>query len=115
MANDMLSYRLACELKGRIAAVASVAGSLPPEIARNCDAAGPISVLYVHGTADRIVPWSGGETASGGKTLSVNATIEHWVKADQCRRSRRNPKKGTSRLRVLPSLYGRRGGELVPR
>jgi polyhydroxybutyrate depolymerase len=34
----MFSYRLACELKGRITAVASVAGSLPPDIANNCTA-----------------------------------------------------------------------------
>jgi polyhydroxybutyrate depolymerase len=80
----MFAYRLACELKGRIAAVASVAGPLPPEIAGSCHAAGAISVLHIHGTADRIVPWDGGETTSGGKILSVDATIQQWANASKC-------------------------------
>jgi polyhydroxybutyrate depolymerase len=80
----MFAYRLACELNNRIAAVASVAGSLPPDIARNCSATGPISVLHIHGTADRIVPWAGGETTSGGRILSVDATVAQSAKTAKC-------------------------------
>lgn len=80
----MFAYRLACELKGRIAAVASVAGPLPPQIADHCNQAGPLSILHIHGTADRIVPWEGGETSSGGKILSVDATMHLWAGAQKC-------------------------------
>jgi polyhydroxybutyrate depolymerase len=79
----MFTYRLACELKGRLAAVASVAGSLPSEVAARCHTAG-ISVLHIHGTADRIVPWDGGETSSGGSIVSVDATVRQWANAAKC-------------------------------
>jgi polyhydroxybutyrate depolymerase len=80
----MFAYRLACELKGRIAAVASVAGPLPPEIAAHCDEAGAVSILHIQGTADPIVPWAGGEASSGGKILSADATIRQWASVNKC-------------------------------
>lgn len=80
----IFAYRLACDLPGTFAAVASVAGPLPPEIAETCGAAGTVSVLHIHGAADRIVPWDGGETSSGGKILSVDATVQKWVEVDRC-------------------------------
>jgi len=80
----MLAYRLACELKGRFAAVASVAGPLPPETAHHCTDPGLVSILHIHGTDDTIVPWAGGETSSGGNILSVDETVQHWVGAEKC-------------------------------
>ena len=80
----MFALRLACEMKGRFAAVASVAGPLPVEMAHKCGEVGPVSILLIHGTADPIVPWAGGETSSGGKVLSADATMQHWANAQKC-------------------------------
>ncbi len=52
----MLSYRVACELTGRIAAIAPVAGSMGVD----CRPAAPISVLAFHGTADQHIVYEGG-------------------------------------------------------
>jgi polyhydroxybutyrate depolymerase len=55
----MLTYRMACEMSDRIAAVASVAGSmvLPED---QCHPLRPVPLMHTHGTADPIVPFDGG-------------------------------------------------------
>jgi polyhydroxybutyrate depolymerase len=53
----IMSYRLACELGDRIAAVGVVAGTLGVDA---CDPAQPVSVLHIHGTADENLPITGG-------------------------------------------------------
>jgi polyhydroxybutyrate depolymerase len=55
----MLSYRLACEMSERVAAVASVSGSAVIDLGQ-CRPAHAIPLMHVHGTADEIVPFSGG-------------------------------------------------------
>jgi polyhydroxybutyrate depolymerase len=57
----MLAYRLGCELSDKLVAIASVAGELPAAIARSCHPARAISVLAIHGTADQLVPFEGGQ------------------------------------------------------
>jgi len=51
-----MSYRLACELSDRIAAIAPVAGSL---VLAECNPQRPIPLLHFHGTADTLVPYQG--------------------------------------------------------
>jgi polyhydroxybutyrate depolymerase len=53
----IMSYRLACELSDRIVAIGVQAGSL--EVDR-CQPQHPVSVLHIHGTADRNIPITGG-------------------------------------------------------
>jgi polyhydroxybutyrate depolymerase len=53
----MLAYRLACELSDRLAAVGLQAGSLGIE---ECSPSQPVSLLHIHGTADRNHPIDGG-------------------------------------------------------
>lgn len=65
-----MSYRLACELSERIAAIASVTGLLA---AFPCTPARPLPVLQIHGTADGTVPYSG-----------VSSTISFWVGENNC-------------------------------
>jgi polyhydroxybutyrate depolymerase len=52
----MMSYRLACDTK-LFAAVAPVAGT----VLGACDSPAPISVLHIHGLADRNVPFDGSQ------------------------------------------------------
>jgi polyhydroxybutyrate depolymerase len=52
----MMSYRLAAELPGRLAAIAPVAGTMTVPLG----AAQRLSVLHIHGSADRSVPLAAG-------------------------------------------------------
>ena len=73
-----LSYRLACELSDRIAAIAPVAGVMGME---TCEPSRAVPVLHFHGTADALVPYDGGG-ATGFP--SVDATVSDWAERDGC-------------------------------
>ena len=81
----MLAQRLACAMYDKIAAVASVAGPLPENLA-SCAPRRPVSILEIHGTKDHIVPIGGGRLGwrLGGRVLSVSQTIELWREVDAC-------------------------------
>jgi polyhydroxybutyrate depolymerase len=53
----IMSYRLACELSDRIVAIGVQAGSLEVD---PCTPSRPVSVLHLHGGADRNIPLDGG-------------------------------------------------------
>lgn len=53
-----MSYRLACELSGRIAAIAPVAGQIQIP---SCSPKRPVPVLHIHGTADKCALYEGGD------------------------------------------------------
>jgi len=65
-----MSYRLACELSDRIAAIASVTGL---QAYYPCTPSRPVPVAQFHGTADQIVPYVG-----------VAATVNNWVSYNGC-------------------------------
>lgn len=79
----MMAHRLGCQLADEIAAVASVAG---PIGLTGCHPSRPVSVLHVHGTADRCAPYAGGTGASrrAGEFRSVEDTRKIWLSADGC-------------------------------
>lgn len=83
-----LSYRLACELSDRIAAVAPVAGqtTVVP-----CSPRRPVPVMHFHGTADTLVPYDGGSPPLFSKLRfpAVRDTISGWVQRNGCK----NPKR----------------------
>jgi polyhydroxybutyrate depolymerase len=70
-----MTYLLACELSGRIAAVGSVAGAYlyPPE---DCQPGRPVPLIAFHGTADPIVPFTGGPSRSFDVPFPV---IPDWM------------------------------------
>ncbi|MBN94116.1 MAG: hypothetical protein CL928_08590 [Deltaproteobacteria bacterium] len=53
-----MSYRMACEIPERIAAIAPLAGSTFQEEGL-CAASQPVSVLHIHPTLDATIPYSG--------------------------------------------------------
>jgi len=80
----ILSYRLACEMADRVAAIGSVAGTqnLP-----ECAPSAPVAILHIHGTADQHLPFEGGvgpESLAGVDFASVAESINFWQRADQC-------------------------------
>jgi polyhydroxybutyrate depolymerase len=75
-------YRLADELAGRIAAIAPVVGTMGRE---TCSPQRPVSILHFHGTDDQFSPFAGGVGAksfSGTNFLSVQHTLQAWLKAN---------------------------------
>lgn len=72
-----MSNRLACQLNNRIAAIASVSGTIGNVL--NCQPARVIPVAHFHGTADGTVAYSGNQY---GKDAEVS--VMYWVKNDGC-------------------------------
>ncbi|MDX2135015.1 MAG: PHB depolymerase family esterase [Saprospiraceae bacterium] len=75
-----MSYRLACELNDRIAAVASVTGSMVPAYRPQCNPGRPVAVMEIHGTADPVVPYNGLTLIS----LPIDTVVRFWVGNNQC-------------------------------
>jgi polyhydroxybutyrate depolymerase len=81
------SNRLACDLTDKIAAVASVAATMPETLVSVCKPSRPISVLYMHGTEDPLVPINGGKIglARGrgrGICTSLSDAAGFWQEQD---------------------------------
>lgn len=84
-----MSSRLACELSNRIAAIAVVAATMEATtIAPNCNPSRPVPTLYIHGTADPLVPFTGGQMTAGGTAggmiLSHFQVIDKWITINGC-------------------------------
>jgi polyhydroxybutyrate depolymerase len=84
----MMSYRLACEHAELFAGIAVISGSL---LIPQCEPAVPVSVLIVHGTADAVVPYTGGETTKTAASrygqwmnTSVEFATKFWTEHDNC-------------------------------
>jgi polyhydroxybutyrate depolymerase len=80
-AGAFMAYRLACELSGRIAGIASVAGAM---LVDSCHPARPVSILEMHGTADSNVPYDAGAVFNGAPSPSVASVIQLWATLDGC-------------------------------
>jgi polyhydroxybutyrate depolymerase len=89
-----MSYRMACDQAGMVAAIASLAGAMSLD-ATGCKPSDPVSVLEIHGTADQVVLWDGGNTDTdsiwdggaidgGGVYPGVTTTVGDWAKLDGC-------------------------------
>lgn len=74
-----MSFRLACDLQHRIAAIASVTGTMSPMQLDSCKGLRAVPVLQIHGTNDPTVPYGG-----SGISASVDATLNYWRSINQC-------------------------------
>lgn len=96
--------RLACESTARLAGIVTVAGGyghLPP-----CEAHRPLSVLEIHGTKDRVVPYAG--KPEDGYVGSVRKWLRGWTQRDGCpdKPKRRVVAPATARLDWQPCRDG---------
>jgi len=82
-----MSARLACDLSGKLAAVAIVAASISSNTAAACNPGKPISVLILQGTADPLVPFEGGRLGKNGdrgEILSHGAAVQRFTAMNHC-------------------------------
>ncbi len=77
-----MSYRLACELADKVAAIASVTGSMTPETFSSCNPDHPVSILQIHGSLDNTVPFAGND---GMKP--IQDVMAYWGEANRCNNS----------------------------
>lgn len=74
-----MSYELACKLSARIAAIASVTGSMTNGNLSACNAKHPTPVLEIHGTADGTVPYTGNLLF-----VPIPTLVDYWAKFNNC-------------------------------
>ena len=80
----ILTQALACQLPDKIAAFASVAGSLPARLKPKCQPNNPVSMLMINGTNDTAVHYEGDEKTARGALISIPEAITHWRVQDKC-------------------------------
>jgi polyhydroxybutyrate depolymerase len=84
-AGAFMATRLACERADLVAAIAPVAGTLGA--AFPCAPSRPVSVLQMHGTADPVVPFTGGTMLGRGgysDIVAAPAMAQRWRDVDRC-------------------------------
>lgn len=74
-----MTYRLACQLGHRFAAVASVSGLMSDISSAGCLSNPPLPLLHIHGTGDDIVPYNGSTYQ-----WSVEETLDFWIEKNGC-------------------------------
>ncbi len=74
-----MSYKLACELTDRFAAIASVTGSMVPAEYASCSPSRSIPVMQIHGTADGTVQYNGSSFAT-----PIEDVVDLWVGFNNC-------------------------------
>ena len=75
-----MSFLLACQLSDRIAAIASVTGSMTPQTFQTCNPQHPTPVLQIHGTRDNVVPYNGAVW-----TKPIQGVMEYWINFNNCK------------------------------
>ena len=75
----VMSYKLACQLSHRIAAIASVGGVISTSTAESCNPVRTVPILQIHGTSDPWVPING---STGW--YSVDQTLSYWTSFNDC-------------------------------
>lgn len=86
----IMSYRLACKLSHKIAAIAPVDGNIPLLFIDDCSPSRHVPVLAINNVDDPVVPFEGGEIYGHfgremlGKVMSVDQSVGYWVKKNGC-------------------------------
>ncbi len=84
-----MAHRYACERSDRIAAIVALAG-VPWSDASRCKGSA-VSVLQVHGDADRTIEYGGGKSFGNGAPYpSAEEAVSMWASRDGCSNKRHN-------------------------
>ena len=74
-----MSYKLACDLSSRIAAVVSVTGSMTVETVEGCNPSHPTSIAQIHGLEDSVVSYYGNAFSK-----PIEEVMDYWVDHNNC-------------------------------
>jgi polyhydroxybutyrate depolymerase len=74
-------HRLACELSGKIAAIATVGASIADSAAYYCASARPVPAMMINGTADSVVPYYTGLPPFWGPIPDL---VDFWKTRNNC-------------------------------
>ncbi|RLC58266.1 MAG: hypothetical protein DRH89_01535 [Candidatus Cloacimonadota bacterium] len=74
-----MGFLLVCQLSDRIAAIASVAGSMTPETLSNSNPQHPTPIIQMHGDSDTVVPYNGTWWSE-----PIEDVIQYWVGYNNC-------------------------------
>ena len=110
----MMAYEVACALADRFAAIAVVAGEMTA--LERCRPARPMSVLVIHGSADRNLPFDGGPGAKAfavHDVRSVASAIDFWRRHDGCADTPRVEQSGALQRTSYLSCAAGSGVELI--
>lgn len=75
-----MSYEFACQSK-KIAAIASVTGSMTTSTRNNCNPERAVPAMQIHGTSDPTVAYEG-DTAIN--SLHIDTIVQYWVNNNNC-------------------------------
>lgn len=83
----MMTHLVAVKLSEKIAAAATVAGSLAQPESSQFAPKQPVSMLLIHGTADPLAPYRGGGVDSGrrGEIIASDQITKLWVDFNGCK------------------------------
>jgi polyhydroxybutyrate depolymerase len=76
-----MSFHLACKLSRKIAAIASVTGSMSKETLADCAPNHPTAILQIHGLQDLVVPYSGFDDLG---MESIDDALAYWANFNDC-------------------------------
>ena len=84
-----MSFRLACELRNEINAIAPLTATISEEIFHACTGSSNVGLILINGTDDPIVPYNGGYVKlfgkKRGKITSTQQTIQRWLDMLACK------------------------------
>ena len=87
----MMTQRIACEMSGKIAAIAPVAGNMHVDLYEKCAPVASVPVLMIQGDSDPAMPYEGGAISQNqllgellGEVISTDDNIKFWVNHNQC-------------------------------
>ena len=84
---SMFTYEVACQMNDRVAAIASVAGTMPVSPGA-CTRSAPIAIMHVHGDADATIPyaseWDWKAWDSVGTMKDVPSLVGFWRDWNDC-------------------------------
>ncbi len=77
-----MSYRMACDYSGRVAAIMSLAGATWDNDA-DCNATSPVHIAQVHGTSDATILYNGGQIGAASYPGAFES-VSRWAGYDGC-------------------------------
>ena len=86
-----MSFRLGCELRDEIRAIAPVTATIAEDALKYCRGKSNVSLVLFNGTDDPLVPYDGGYVElfgkKRGKITSTQQTMNRWLNKVSCRHS----------------------------